>query len=244
MLGHVEKGVTHAKRGEHLVGRFFDQTRTRVVVLVDAVSEAHQANTVFFVLHTLDVPLNGLARTLNLTEHREHGFVGATVQWAEQRVDASRNRREHVRVGRTHNTNRRRGCVLLVIFVKNQQSLERTHHDRVHLEALGAVAERQPHKVLDVGERVVGVEERLTDALLVRIGSHNRQLGQQAEGGDFNVLRVLRVERVFVVGRQCRDASRQNGHRVSVARKPREEVLEVFVKKRVVLDVLLEFFEL
>ena len=42
-------------------------------------------------------------------------------------------------------------------------------------------AEVQPQEVVDEAQRVVGVEERLADALLVRVGRDHRQLREQAD---------------------------------------------------------------
>ena len=127
-----------------------------------------------------------------------------------------------------------------MVLVKNQQSLERTNHHRVDLVILGAIAEGQAHEVLNIGERVVGVQERLTDALLVRVGRHDGQLRQQAERRNLDVLGLLGVERVFVVGREGRHSRRQDRHRVRIAREPGEEVLQVFVQQSVTLDVVFE----
>jgi hypothetical protein len=60
-------------------------------------------------------------------------------------------------------------------------------HDRVHLVRLGEHAEVEL-EVVDEAQRVVRVEERLTDALLVRVGRDDRELREQADRVELDVL--------------------------------------------------------
>src|SRR3954469_17935554 len=64
---------------EHLVDMLLDDPRARVVVLVDAVAEAHQA--LVAVLHALE-EVRDVVLGLDAVEHPQHGLVGAAVQRA------------------------------------------------------------------------------------------------------------------------------------------------------------------
>jgi hypothetical protein len=102
------------------------------------------------------------------------------VQWPPQRVDAGRDRSVEVGFGGADDANRRGRAVLLVVGVQDEQLLQRVHDRRRHLECLGRHGEHHANEVLDQIERVVGVEERLTDRLLVRVGRDRRQLRHQS----------------------------------------------------------------
>ena len=114
----------------------------------------------------------------------------------------------------------------------------------VHLVGFGGEPERHPQEVLHQRERVVRVEERLTDRLLVRVGRDRRQLGQQPDGGEFHLGVVERVERILVVGRQRVGCAGQHRHRMRVAREAVEEPLQVLVQQRVPLDLGGELLQL
>ena len=89
-------------------------------------------------------------------------------------------------------------------------------------------------------ERVVGVEECLPDALLVRVRRDHRQLREHPDRVQLDVLGVVRVGLALVVGRERRGRRREHRHRVRGGRQRREESLEVFVQQRVVADALVE----
>ncbi len=109
---------------------------------------------------------------------------------------------------------------------------------------LGREAERHPEEVLDQALGVVRVEERLADALLVGVRRDGRQLGQQPDGRQLDLLVVERVEAVLVEGRQRADRAGQHRHRVRVAREPVEEVPQVLVQQRVPADLVGERLQL
>src|ERR1700751_5918630 len=54
LLGDVQQVVVAAELGQDLVGLFLDDPRSRVIVLVHAVAEAHQFDALFAVLHLAD----------------------------------------------------------------------------------------------------------------------------------------------------------------------------------------------
>ena len=99
-------------------------------------------------------------------------------------------------------------------------------------------------KFSDMRQRVVGVHERLADALLVGVGRDRRQLGEQAHRRDLDLLVVERVEAVLVERAERRDRRAEHRHRVGVAREAVEEGAQVLVQHRVPADGVLEAAQL
>ena len=131
-----------------------------------------------------------------------------------------------------------------MVGVQDEQQVERLDHVRVDVVRLGREAERHAQEVLDAAQGVVRVEERLADRLLVGVRRDGRQLGQQPDRGDLDLLLVERVEAVLVEGRQRGHRGGQHRHRVGVAREAVEERLEVLVQQRVPADLVVELVEL
>jgi hypothetical protein len=112
------------------------------------------------------------------------------VQRAVEGVDAGGDRRELVRAGRSERTVEVDAfCSWSSCRISRRSS---ARGDRVHLVHLGEVAEVQLQEVVDEAQRVVRIEERLTDRLLVRVGRDD-QLRQQADRVELDVLGVVRV---------------------------------------------------
>ena len=166
------------------------------------------------------------------------------MQRAPQRVDAAGNRGEQVGLRRADQPHRRRRAVLFVVGVQDEEHVQGPDGFGVHLVGFGGEPERHPQEVLHQRERVVRVEERLTDRLLVRVGRDRRQLGQQPDGGEFHLGVVERVERVLVVGRQRVGRAGQHRHRMRITREAVEEPLQVLVQQRVALDLVGELLQL
>jgi hypothetical protein len=114
----------------------------------------------------------------------------------------------------------------------------------IDLVLLGRNAEGHAQEVVDVAERVVGVQHRLAHGLLVRVGSKGRQLRKQTDGRDLDLCGIEGIQRILVEGRQRRHRRRQHGHRVRIAREAVEEVAEILVQHRVHADLVLERAEL
>jgi hypothetical protein len=71
---------------------------------------------------------------------------------------------------------------------------------RIDLVRLRRQPERHAQEVLHVAERVVGVEQRMPDRGLVGVRGDRRQLGDEADARQVDLLRVERVEAVLVDG--------------------------------------------
>ena len=104
--------------------------------------------------------------------------------------------------------------------------------------------EHHREEVLDEVELVVGVQERLADRLLVRVGRDRRDLRHEPQDRQLHLLGVMRVVAVLVEGRQRAHHARQDRHRVGVLREAVEEALHVLVQERVAADAEAELVEL
>ena len=220
-----------------------DDRRTRVVVLVDAVAEAHQLGGVLLVLHLADVGLHVPALVLDALQHLEDGLVGATVERAGQRTDACGDRDVDVRPGGTDHADGRRRTVLLVVGVQDQQHVEGAGEGVVERIRAGREPERHPQEVLDVAQRVVGIEERLADGVLVAVrgkGGHGAQQQVRCPVG------VVRVRAVLGLGERGQrvEPCRQHGHRVRLAGQRAEHLAHALVDQVVLRDAGLELLQL
>ncbi len=188
LLRDVEERVLHAEVGEDLVGGGLHERRARVEVLVDPVAEAHELDAVLLALHALDELLDRLAGVADLGEHVEDGLVRAAMERTVD-VDPRGDAREDVRLGRPDQSHGRGGRVLLMVLVEDEQTVERAHEHGVDLVHLGEVAEVELQEVLDEAQRIVRVQERLADRLLVRVRREDRQLREEADGVELDLLR-------------------------------------------------------
>ena len=175
----------------------------RIVVLVDPVAEAHQAERIVLVLRLGDVMRNAIGRA-DLLQHLQRRLVGAAMGGAPQAGDAGRDAGERVgarRAGKTHG--RGRG-VLLVIGVQDEDPVERPREHRVDLVFLARHREAHAQEVRRVVEVVLRIHEGLADRVLVGHGGERRHLGDHAHGGDHALVRIRDVGRVVIEGRRAR----------------------------------------
>src|SRR5664279_1251880 len=131
-----------------------------------------------------------------------------------------------------------------MVGVQDEQLVERLDLDRVKVIRLGREAKGHAQEVLYQGQGVVGIQERLPDALLVGIGRDRGQLCHQANGRHLNLLSVKRVEAVLVERGQCRDSRGQHGHRVRVSGEAPEEAAQVLMQQCVAADPSIEVGQL
>ena len=134
--------------------------------------------------------------------------------------------------------------VLLVVGVQHQDAVHGAREDRVGLPWLGRHRVQHVKEVLGVAEVVARVHEGLADRVLVGPGGDGRHLGDQPEGGDPALLRIVDVEAVVVEGRQRADHAAQDRHRVRVAAEPVVEAADLLVQHGVPRDALVELLEL
>ena len=213
---HFQQIIFATQFFQHFVAGFTHHGGTRVVVLVHAVTEAHQAERVVLIFrttHELRDVLNGA----DLFEHLQCCFVGATVCWPPQRSNTGRDTRERVSTRRTGGTYGRGGCVLLVVSMQDQNTIHRAFQDRVHFVIFAWGREHHTQEVTGVGEVVAWIHKRLTDGIFVAHRGHGRHFRQQAECGNFAMTRVIHIQRVVIERRQRTGNPAHHRHRVRVA---------------------------
>ena len=209
--------------------------RPRVVVLVDAVAEAHQL--LLAVLHALEEVGDVLDR-LDPAQHPQHRLVGAAVERAVEGGDAGGDRRIGVDVGgadRAHGVGR---AVLLVVGVEDEEDVERPREARVRLVGDLGHLEQHREEVLRIGEVVVRIDVGQPHVVAVGEGRQGRHLGDQPDRRQVALLGVVELLRVRVEGRERADRGEQHPHRVGVVAESLDELLDVLVDEGVVGDVV------
>ncbi len=211
-----------------------DDPRPRVVVLVDAVAEAHQL--LLAVLDALEEVGDVLDR-LDPAQHPQHRLVGAAVQRAVERGDAGGDRRVGIDLrgaDRAHGVGR---AVLLVVGVEDEEHVERLRQARIGLVLELGHLEHHREEVLGVGEVVVRVDVGQAPVVAVGERGERRHLGDHPDRRHVALLVVVELLRVRVEGGERADAGQQHPHRVRVVAEALEELLDVLVDEGVVGDV-------
>ena len=209
-------------------------SRPRVVVLVDAVAEAHQL--LLAVLHALE-EVGDVVDRLDPAQHPQHRLVGAAVQRAVEGGDAGGDRRVGVDVGGADRAHRVGRAVLLVVGVEDEEDVERPGEPRVGLVLDLGHLEQHREEVLGVGEVVVRIDVGQAHVVPVGERGERRHLGDQPDRRHVALLGVVDVLRVGVEGREGADRGEQHAHRVGVVAEALDELLDVLVDEGVVGDV-------
>ena len=198
-----------AELAQHLVRGLLHDLRARIVVLVDPVAEAHQAERVLRVLGAFDV-FRDAVDGADLAQHLERGLVGAAVCRSPQRRDPGGNAGERVGAGRAGEADRRGRGVLLVIGVQDEDAVHGARQHRIGLVVLGRHRKAHAQEIGRVVEIVLGINERLADRILVGHGGERRHLGDHADRGDHALMRIGDVGGVVIERRQRADRSRSS----------------------------------
>ena len=220
-----------------------NQPRARIIVLVNAMAEAHQHGVIFPDLHTLQ-ELRNVLHVTDMIQHLQHGLVGAAVCRAPQRGDAGRDTGKRVGPGRACQAHRGGGGVLLVVGMQDQNVLHGLGQHRVWLPFLARRAEHHIEEVIDIRKIVTRVHKRLTGGVLVGHGRDRRQLGDQPEGGNLAAARIVDIDGVVIKRRQRADHAAHDRHWVRVTAKAVVKARELFMHHGVVRDGVDEFRQL
>ena len=186
--------------------------------------------------HLLDAAVG-----LDLLQHVQAGFVGATVGRAPQAGYASRDGSEGVGARRTAQTHGGSRSVLLVVSVQDEDAVQRALDHRVHLVLFARIAEHHAHEVACIRQIVLGVHVGLAHTVLVCHGNQRRHLGDQADRSDFAVLWVMDVGAVMVESRHAAHQTGQHSHGVCIAAEATQEELHLLVDHGVLGHALFEF---
>mmetsp|Transcript_27645 Transcript_27645/g.46274 ORF Transcript_27645/g.46274 Transcript_27645/m.46274 type:complete len:228 (-) Transcript_27645:900-1583(-) len=133
--GNLQRGIFHVHHLENVLYELAEVFGARIVVLVDAMAEAHEAHAVLLVLH-LAHKLCHVLLLADLRQHVDHRLVGAAVRGPPQASDASRHARIRVRLGGASDADGGGGGVLLVVHVEDHDDVHRACQQRVTLPHL------------------------------------------------------------------------------------------------------------
>ena len=228
---------------EDLVGEPLDDLRARVVVLVDAVAEAHQLLLALAFLDLLDEG-GDVLHVADLAEHPEDRLVRAAVQRPVERRDRARDTGVRVGLGGADAAHDARRAVLLVVGVEDEEDVERLLEDRVHdVLRLGHLPEHR-EEVAGVGELVVGVDVGEADGVPVGERRDRRHLRHEPDRVVGPLALVVDQLGVGIEGGERGDGRLEHPHRVRVVTEPFRELLDVLVEVGVRRDVAREPLEL
>ena len=152
---------------QHLVAGLLHDLGARIVVLVDAMAEAHQPERIVLVLGAGDEFRNVFDRA-DLRQHFERRFVGAAMRRAPEAGDARRDAGERIGARRAGKPHRRSRSVLLVIGMQNEDAVERAGEHRIDLVFLARHREAHAQEIRGVVEIVLRIDERLADRIFER----------------------------------------------------------------------------
>ena len=110
--------------GEDLVAGFLEDFRPRIVVLVDAMAEAVEAEGVGLVLGVADAVFGREAALVDAFEHLHDLDVGPAVQRSPQGAHARGAGGEQVGPRRAHHADRRGAAILLVVGVQDEDQVQ------------------------------------------------------------------------------------------------------------------------
>ena len=243
--GDIQERVVYVFALEHLVHKLLEHLGARVIALVHAVAKARKAERVVLVFSLVHHLLDGHAALLDAQQRFEHGLVCTAVERAPEGADAGTDTCVKVRLRTAHHTHRRRGAVLLVVGMHNQERVERLFHNRIRVVRARLTAEHHVQEVAAVAAFGFRVNERFADACLVGKRCDGADLGNKACGRELEGARD-----VFVVvearGKQAHGVhdGTEDAHRVRARRHFAEEVQQVLVQERILGEERAEMPEL
>ena len=186
------------------------------------------------VLHELADGLAGVADRLQLTQH---GLVRAAMQRPGQRVDAGGDRRIQVRVGGAGDADHRRGAILLMVGMDDEQTAERVHVQRVGIEPLVWRGEAHAQEIVDVAAGEVRVEHRLIAAAPENVADHRARLRHDDLRGLIQLVGVGDVGGVGVERRKRVHRRSEHAHRMGGTGERAHERAEILSHHGLVVDV-------
>src|ERR1700722_20360682 len=224
---------------EHLMGGALHDLGARIIVLVNAMAEAHQAKRIVLVLRLGDVFGNVLDPS-DLAQHLERGLVGAAVGWAPKASDTGGDAGERISSGGSGEAHGRGRGVLLVVSVQDKDAVERPRQDGVDFVLLARDREAHAQEIRRVIELILRIDEWLADCVFERHRRERRHFSDHADRSDFALPGIADVGRVVIEGGERADARHHYGHRVRVATETVEETVHLIMHHRVARDAILE----
>ena len=222
-----------AQLSKHFMTGFLHDACAWVVVFVDAVTEAHEAERIILVFCTCNVLRNTVNRA-DFGEHVESCFVCTTVGWTPQTCDTSCNTCKWVRARRTSKTYGRSGSVLLVVSVQDEDTVHSAGQNRIYFVFLTWNCEAHVQEVGCVVQIVSWVNERLANVVFVGHCSNGRHLRDHAQGSNHALVWIGDVGAVMIEGRESSNGTGHDCHWVGVTTIAFEERAHLIVDHGVV----------
>ena len=207
---------------QHFVAGLLHDPCAWVVILVDAMPEAHQTEGIILVLRLLDVFRNAIDRT-DFLQHVERSLVGATMRRPPEAGNAGCNAGERICTRGACETNRRGRGVLFVIGMQNEDAVHCARKDGIDLVGFGRNREAHMEEILGIIEIVARIDDRLSSRVLVGHRSDGRHLGNQTAARNHALQRIVNVGRVVIEGRQGSNHTAHDGHRMGITTEATQE---------------------
>src|SRR6266849_342789 len=140
-----ERLIADAELVEHLVAVLAQNLRARIVVLVDAMAEPHEAGVAVLFLDALQELRNAVLGA-DLRQHLEDGLVGTAMRRTPQRGDPGGDAGKRVGARRACHAHRRGRGVLLMVGMQDEDLVHGVRQDRVHHVFLARYREHHMQK--------------------------------------------------------------------------------------------------
>ena len=171
----------------------------RIEVLVNPMTEAHEAERVVCVLRLLDIFVD-IRLVADFGKHVENGFVRPAMCGTPQAGNASGNTGEGIGTARAGETDRRGRGVLFVIGVQDKDLIHRLGDDRIDFVIFARRREQHVQEVFRKSKFVARIDERLSDRIFVRPAGNRRHLGDHPVGRHHALVGIGNIGAVMVEG--------------------------------------------
>ena len=121
-----------------------------------------------------------------------------------------------------------------MVGVQHEDAVQRAFEHRIDLVFLAWRTKHHAQEVAGIRQLIARVHVGLALAVFVGHGHQRRHFGNQSDGRNLAVLRVVDVGAVMVEGRQRAHQACQHSHGVRIAAKTAQEELQLFVDHGVV----------
>ncbi len=220
-----------------------DQLGARIVILVDAMPEAHQAEGVVTVLGLGD-ELGDARDITDDVQHVQDRLVCPPMSGAPQAGDARRDAGVGIGPagpGQAHGGGR---GILLMVGVQDEDALQGLHQHGIGFIIIAGRGVHHAEKILHVAELVVRVHERHARAVLVTHRDDGGNLGNEPDRAQFAFLLRPDVQGIVIEGGERGDHADHDRHGMGVAPEAVEEIDDLFMHHGVHGDVVGKGFEL
>src|SRR5205814_7369540 len=207
-----------------------DNAGAGIVILVNAMAEAHEFNFAGF--DALD-EVGDFADGTNFMEHADDFFVGAAMKRTVESGDGGGSGGIRIDVRAANAADDVSGTVLFVISVKDEENVERAFERRIRTITRFGGAEKHVQKIAGIAEIVVRIDKRHAERVAISEGGDRGHFTDQAKRLFLARFRVQDVLRVVVERGKPGDGGDHHAHGMGVVMKAVEKCLDAFVNESV-----------